>query len=438
MCFNLLIFFIPISLSKYVLYVDNIYTINTKNNFSIILDLKRLNISNKFIANNIFNIVIESENQIEKKIKKICFICDFIYLSLNNPQIKCFLKEKFSLILKGSFYFRQEYFKKSFIIKNKGENLKFTLDILEEIFYIGMIRSFRIKKNNIEFNYKISYVIIPISMALNNDYIYPTIVAITSILENANSYTKYDFYILHTPNFLIENINKLKYFEEKYQRKCSINLFNMTNFKFQNARLSGHIQTNAAYYRLVLPNLLPNIDKIIYLDGDTLTFDDLKEMYDIDMENYYYKGFLDINHKFNLNIDNYICSGVLLINLENLRNDDIVNKMYLYMIKNNQNLYFHDQSIINDVCSEKIGILPAKFGIFNEKSLNSLYNITNLAYKNKKYRYSKKELRNAYFHPSILHCIIKPWKKNNYSRKIWLKFAEISNYYNEIRKKYNL
>ena len=76
--------------------------------------------------------------------------------------------------------------------------------------------------------------------------------------------------------------------------------------------------------------------------------------------------------------------------------------------------------------------------MFNFQSLNVLYNITKIAYKNKKNRYSNNELRNAYFHPSILHCIIKPWIKNYYSRKIWLKFAEKSNYYNEIRKKYNI
>jgi len=438
MYFILLIFLLPLFFCKYILSVDNIYTIDKEKNFSLIFNLKRLKISKKFIANNIFNIIINSENQNEKN-RKINFVCDFIYLSLYNPHIKCFLKENYPINLKGPFYFRQEFFKKSFIIKTKNEILYFTLEILEEIFYMGMIKCFRTKKNKINFNYKISYVLIPISMSLNNDYIYPTIVAITSILENAYSYTKYDFYILFTPNLLLENINKLKHFEKKYQNKCSINLFNMTNFKFENARLSGHIQTIAAYYRLILPDLLPNINKIIYLDSDTLTFDDLKEMYDINMENFYYKGFLDINLRFNLNIENYICSGVLLINLENLRKDNIINKMYKYMIKNNQNLYSHDQSLINDVCSKKIGILPAKFGIPNISNLNSLYYLTKKAYKKKKkYRYSKKELKNAYFHPSILHCIGKPWKKNNYSRKLWLEFVEKSIFNYEIKKKYNL
>ena len=443
MKFKFIIFLISLSLCKYLLYIEHMYTIKDKNNFSIIFDINTLNISNKINSNNIFNIILESENLKEKNYK-IIFKCEFIYLYSNNSQIKCSLKKKISSHIVGPFYFRQEYFKKSFNIKIEDNILNFTLDIKEEEFYIGMIRNFRIKKNKIDFNYKISHIIIPISMSLNNDYIYPTIVAITSILENANYYTKYDFYILHTPNFLSENKNKLKYFEIKYYDKCSINLIDMKNFKFKNAFLSGHINTIAAYYRIVLSELLPNIDKIIYLDGDTLTFNDLKEMYDINMDNYYYKGFLDISiDPFLAKNKNYICSGVLLINLENIRKDDIVNEMFNYMIKNNKSLYFHDQTIINGVCSKKIGILPPKFGIFNQYNFKKLYKITKKVYrkKNVQNRYSYKQLKEAYLHPTILHCVIKPWikkKRKNYANKIWLKYANKTNYYKEIINEYKI
>ena len=402
MKFKFFLFFIPFFFCNKILNVDNIYIINDKNNFSIVFNIRNLNFTQKIVANNVLNIVLESKNH-QEKIKNITFICNFI-LSPINSEIICFLKEKISPNLLGPFYFRIEYFKKSFIVKFKNENLKFTINLLEQIFYIGMIKSFRVKKNNVDFNYLISNVIIPISMSLNNDYIYPTIIAITSILENAYSYTKYDFYILYTSNFLKENKNKLKNFEKKYPNKCSINLKNMTNFKFKNAKLSGPMQSIATYYRLILPELLPNINKIIYLDGDTLILDDLKEMYDINVDNYYYKGFLDIGIDLFLpNNDNYICAGILLINLDNLRKDDIINKMYDYMIKNNDNLYYHDQTIINGVCSEKIGILPPYFGIFNMYNLKSLFKFANKTYKNKKYRYTNEELRKAYFHPKILH-----------------------------------
>ena len=261
------------------------------NTFSIILSLggiKNINISEQLIINNIFNINIKSESSKEQN-KNITFECGFFYLnSSTNSEIKCLLKEFIHSNIFGSFFLRIEDFKKSFIIQLKKESFNFTLEILEEIFYIGMIRNFRTNKSSykLQFNYRVSDVIIPIAMSLDDEYTYPTIVAMTSILENANSNTKYNFYLLHPSNFPIESKNKLKSFEKKYIR-CSVNLFDMKNFLFQKAILSRHIIISAAYYRLYLPNLLSNIDKIIYLDGDIITFDDLKKMFDIDMKGFY-------------------------------------------------------------------------------------------------------------------------------------------------------
>lgn len=63
--------------------------------------------------------------------------------------------------------------------------------------------------------------------------------------------------------------------------------------KFKTAKTKGRI-TTPAYYRLDLAELLPNIYKIINLEWDILAFIDVKEMYDFDIDGYYYKGYLDI------------------------------------------------------------------------------------------------------------------------------------------------
>ena len=42
-------------------------------------------------------------------------------------------------------------------------------------------------------------------MALDDRYIYPTVVVITSIMENANKNILYQFYIMHLPKFSKEN-----------------------------------------------------------------------------------------------------------------------------------------------------------------------------------------------------------------------------------------
>ena len=87
---------------------------------------------------------------------------------------------------------------------------------------------------------------------------------------------------------------------------------------------------------------------------------------------------------------------------------------------------------------KKIGILPPKFGIFNYNNLKTLYKKTKNGYKYKKFKYSNEQLKNAYLHPTILHCVIKPWRNKNYERKIWLYFAEKTLYYKEIKNKYKI
>ena len=116
MIFKHFTFLISLFICNKILNVDNIYIIKDKNNYSIVLDIKKLNFSQNIIAKNIFNIILESKNPQEKN-KNITIICNFIS-SVIYTQIICLL-EKTNLL--GPFYFRQEYFKKSFIIKFKNE-----------------------------------------------------------------------------------------------------------------------------------------------------------------------------------------------------------------------------------------------------------------------------------------------------------------------------
>ena len=282
---------------------------------------------------------------------------------------------------------------------------------------------------------------IPITMSLDNEYIYPTIVSITSILENAFKETKFTFYILHPDNFTEINKEKLKSFEKKYFKKCKFNFINMKNkyIKLKKLKKIRKKKPPAAYYKLSLPELLPEIDKIIYLDGDTLTYIDLQELYNIDMTNYYYKGLLDnfpecVDHITKKN-DHCICVGVMLINLKELRKDNMTSKFDDFIIKKRKQLIQYDQTVINAVSYEKIGILPPKYGIFNYKSKKKLFKkYKNIRYKNK---YTNKELENAYLNPGILHMTYKPWIKLRQYKKIdWWKYAKKSDYYNEICENY--
>ena len=280
--------------------------------------------------------------------------------------------------------------------------------------------------------------IIPISMATDDNYIFPTIVSITSIILNKKNTTKYDFYIMIPPYLKKENIQKLKSLEKKHKKNCTINIINMGE-KYKNAPTNTHI-TTPGYYRLSLSILLPNINKIIYLDGDTITHNDLKEMYDLDMTNLYYRGYLDINpnevNHITRENDHVICTGVLLINLDELRKDNMVNVFDKFINEHSNLLYKHDQTIINGLCYKKIGFLPPKFAMWNWGTFKDVKYFFDLS--KYKYKCSYQELEDAFYHPVITHCTDKPWKNYafNYS-DVWWNYAWETDFYWEIYRKYS-
>ena len=63
---------------------------------------------------------------------------------------------------------------------------------------------------------------------------------------------------------------------------------------YENARFGKRI-TSPSYYRLSMPSLFPQYKRMIYLDGDTLIFEDLTELISLNMSGLYYRGLIDNN-----------------------------------------------------------------------------------------------------------------------------------------------
>ena len=275
---------------------------------------------------------------------------------------------------------------------------------------------------------------ISISYSSDNKYIYPTIVSMTSLVSNAGNDTFYNIYILHTPDFTEKNKQFLKTVEKKFPNKCSIIYFNMGN-KYKNLQLNYKI-TTPTYYRLSLQDLLPNVNKIIYLDGDTLIFEDLKELINLDMKGNVIMGFLDdrpnsLNH-FGFKNPTVLCSGVLLIDLNGLRKYGYSKKIKAFISKNKKKLIQHDQTIINVVMQKRIAPIPPKYGIWSTINKSTAENFLNLQLP--KLKYNKEEFFQALEHPAILHYVWdKPfWRKTSSFDKEWWDIARKTGYYNDI------
>ena len=176
-------------------------------------------------------------------------------------------------------------------------------------------------------------LILSFSYALNNKYIYPTLVAMTSLVINAGNNTFYNIYALVSPVFKEKNKKILMSIEQNYNPHCKIIFINMGN-EFKGVDINNKIPT-AAYYRLEIHNILPDVDRIVYMDGDTALFQDLSELIILDMKEIYILGFLDsipkALRKFKFKNAVVLCSGVLLMYLNDLRINNISEKYIKFL-----------------------------------------------------------------------------------------------------------
>ena len=306
--------------------------------------------------------------------------------------------------------------------KKEEENINKDSTIEEEI------KKEQVKQNK---------TIIAVSYATDNKYIYPTIVSITSLAINAASNTFYNIYILHPPDFQENSKKFLNTVMDKYPDKCSIIYFNMGN-KYKGLGLNFRI-TTPTYYRLSLHELLPDVNRIIYLDGDTMIFEDLTPLNELDMKGNIIMGFLDsvpdAIKSFGFEKPTVVCSGVLLMDLDGLRKFGYTKKINEFIDRNRYKLTQQDQTIVNVLFQDKLAPLPPKYGFWAFATKENA-----IAHNNKQWphlKYDEKELLEAFEHPGIVHFIWpKPfWRKPTRFYKEWWDIARLTGFYDDIYNK---
>ena len=212
---------------------------------------------------------------------------------------------------------------------------------------------------------------IPVVFATDENYIFYTCVAITSLAVNAAPDSGYDIYILTGEKFNDESLL------DKVKRKfanINVQVIKVNPEAFQNVVINNSHVTKATFYRLLLCDLL-DADKCIYLDSDIIVTEDLQNLYSVDMEEYYIAGCRDIwidllteekrkerRKRTGIpSMDEYVNAGVLLLNLRKIKEDGIDKK---FMEQLSVDYLFEDQDIINVCCYGKIRHLPAKWNIY--------------------------------------------------------------------------
>lgn len=261
--------------------------------------------------------------------------------------------------------------------------------------------------------------VIPIVFAFDNNLLLPACVCISSLLKAANNDTYYDIFILHSPECDYSETELINY--PKIYNNCRIT-FKTVCQEFQTAFEIRGI-TTTAYYRLLIPEIIHEYDKILYSDVDVIFREDLSRFYEIDITDYYMAG-VDNGSALRVDVQEYIknelgvdhkyghyYSGNLLINSALIRKDK---KTIEFRELAKKAFNQQDMDIINIACYGKIMPLSPAFCLTN--FLTDL--IVNR--RNEMLRFfSEEELEHALDYGIVHYNGPKPWKEFCVNFDIW-------------------
>ena len=263
---------------------------------------------------------------------------------------------------------------------------------------------------------------IHIALCVNDGYIPYACVTIKSIIENHKNKIV-NIHLLS--DFVSDKMRCLLDEVVKYSTQTKLQIHIVNDESLRGLKDSWSIY---AWYRIFLPQFLPNtINRVLYLDADTIVVGNLKDLFSLNMEGKAIAGCLD-PESFNQETfkrcgydysKKYICSGVLLMNLDYWRKYNLTNKVIQWGHENNDRIKFPDQDTINYLCRDSKIILPLQYGIIGCFFQQSQY-------------YQPPfigELRNAIKSPKIIHYAGQaPWKielSTHLMQKEWEKYNKM-------------
>jgi lipopolysaccharide biosynthesis glycosyltransferase len=273
-------------------------------------------------------------------------------------------------------------------------------------------------------------IYVPVVIAFTPNYLVPAAACLHSMFLNTGQSSRFHIICLLSED-LPESI------------KLAIKSIGGEKSQYSFINLQGqleHIKVDPVYsvatlYRLLLPDLLPQYDKVLYLDCDIIVRNDLAKVYNsTDIGDNYlgavYEAALDFQEAHFLEIGcdpaTYFNAGFLIMNLKLLRQNNMCDK-FLDMLNTNK-LEFWDQDVLNVLCKDRIYPLPP---IYNSIRTFFLPQYKHFFLK----RYTETEWRAVQDHGTIHYTGIKPWHSFTVEFKVWWQYYEQLPF--EIKRTYN-
>lgn len=248
-----------------------------------------------------------------------------------------------------------------------------------------------------------------------------------SVVDN-NRGEKIFFHLL-CDGITVRNEEVLRLWVDSHDN-VSLMIYNINKDDFRDFPVGNAYVNISTYFRLLMPSLLADIDKVIYLDCDVVVNGSLAELWNTDVDNYALAAVRDrindyvrVYNRLGYNMhDGYVNAGVLLINLKRWREDNVFDKAKKIAARMPLALKNHDQDIINLLYHGQILMLPFRYNLLEYY----LYTEDWLYLDHKYYP----EIIEACKNPVIVHFCMpqKPWHVEciNPYRELYYKYRKMT------------
>lgn len=218
---------------------------------------------------------------------------------------------------------------------------------------------------------------VPIVLSANDRFTPYLDVMIQSIIANASPARQYDIIVLF--NDISEKNRNLITWSARESTNINIRFIRVCEY-FDSGKffVDQHLSVET-YYRLIIPEIMPDYHKILYLDCDMVADRDVAELYDLDLHDCLIGAAKDIDVAGQINLKqnswdhyalkelkldspyDYFQAGVLILDLDQLR--EVTTSDQMIQLAASRSWRCHDQDVLNMICKNKVYYIPQQWNV---------------------------------------------------------------------------
>lgn len=263
--------------------------------------------------------------------------------------------------------------------------------------------------------------VVPVVFAADNNYVPMVTTTVYSMLKNASPDCFYDVVILDT-DFTEANKEIMRGFFAQFENMSLrfagvAGMIEEYNLKTSNAHIS--VET---YYRFLIQKILPDYEKVLYLDSDLIIKGDIAQLFNIDLKDNLIGAARDTDFLGNLSMNDgnrleyarrvllmsnpydYFQAGVLVMNLKEMRKLHSFTQWLEYAAE--PKYIYDDQDILNAHCQGRVTYINNEWNVMNDCGgrIKKVFSFAPVQV--------YQDFLTAYDNPKIVHYAgcEKPWK----------------------------